>query len=278
MSESRLRANEGFSLVEIAVVLVIISVLVTIVAVPLATQIEQRRGDETRKQIELAKEALIGFAMANGRLPCPASATSNGVASYCTNPDPTLPCGALIIAAPPAHGRCSDSNGFLPAVTLGVAPVDAQGYAVDGWQDSSTLHRIRYAVSKFEIPAATERFPVTAPNGMRVAGMTALGAEPVPTMAVHLYVCGTGLTAASSNTDCSGMTKLTDRAVAVVYSVGKNATTAFASLSFDEKNNQGGSTDIVFTSDDTSATFDDIVSWVSVNTLFARMVQAGKLP
>ena len=278
MSESRRRTIEGFSLVEIAVVLVIISVLVTIIAVPLATQIEQRRGDETRKQIELAKEALIGFAMANGRLPCPASAISNGVSSYCTS-GTTGACGAPINGVPPSHGKCTDSNGFLPAVTLGVAPVDAQGYAIDGWQDSSTLHRIRYAVSKFEISTATERFPITAPNGMRAAGMTVLGADPIPTMAVHLYVCGTGLTTASSNTDCSvGVTKLTDRAVAVVYSVGKNATTAFASLSFDEKNNQGGSTDIVFTSGDARATFDDIVSWISLNTLFARMVQAGKLP
>ena len=77
MSEFRLLLAKGFSLVEIAVVLVIISVLATIVAVPLATQIEQRRVEETRKQIEVAKEALFGFAMANGRLPCPASAVSN---------------------------------------------------------------------------------------------------------------------------------------------------------------------------------------------------------
>lgn len=271
MSESRRRAIEGFSLVEIAVVLVIISVLVTIVAVPLATQIEQRRVVETRTQIELAKEALIGFAMANGRLPCPASAISNGVSSYCTNG--TGACGAPINGVPPAHGRCTDSNGLLPAVTLGVAPVDAQGYAFDGWQDSSTLHRIRYAVSKFESPAGT--FPVTSTNGIRTATMDTV-ALPA---SVHLYVCGLGLTAASSTTACSvGVTTLNDRAVAVVYSVGKNATTAFASLSFDEQNNQGGSADIVFTSGDVSATFDDIVSWVSLNTLFARMVQAGKLP
>jgi hypothetical protein len=95
----------------------------------------------------------------------------------------------------------------------------------------------------------------------------------------HLYVCALGLTAASSTTSCSvGVTTLTDRAVAVIYSVGKNASTAFASLSFDEQNNQGNSADIVFSSGDTGAPFDDIVSWVSLNTLFARMVQAGKLP
>ena len=276
MSESRRRAIEGFSLVEIAVVLVIISVLVTIVAVPLATQIEQRRGDETRKQIELAKEALIGFAMANGRLPCPADPnpmSTNGTASHCQLGTGSCTATTVTTTAILAHGKCAYSNGMLPAVTLGIAPVDAQGYAVDGWQDSSTLHRIRYAVSNFQSPAGT--FPVTATNGIRTATMDTV-ALPA---SVHLYVCGLGLTAASSTTACSaGVTTLTDRAVAVVYSIGKNATTAFASLSFDEQNNQGNSADIVFTSGDASATFDDIVSWISLNTLFARMVQAGKLP
>ena len=264
--------RNGFSLIEIAVVLLIISVLVTIVAVPVATQLEQRRGDDTRKQIELAKEALIGFAMANGRLPCPASATSNGVSSFCT-----LVTGACTTTTtPPTHGRCSDSNGLLPAVTLGVAPVDAQGYAIDAWQDGSTLHRIRYAVSNFYFTGGpTPIYPVTSANGIRTATMDTV-ALPA---SVHLYVCGPGLTAASSTTDCSvGVTKLTDRAVAVVYSVGKNAATAFASLSFDEQNNQGNSADIVFTSGDPNTSFDDIVSWISINTLFARMVQAGKLP
>lgn len=276
MNVSVRHQRNGFSLIEIAVVLLIISVLVTIVAVPLSTQLEQRRSDDTRKQIELAKEALIGFAMANGRLPCPASATSNGVSSFCT-----LGTGACVVtttttAAILTHGRCSDSNGLLPAVTLGFSPVDAQGYAIDGWQDGSTLHRIRYAVSKFEGP--TGIFPVTSKDGVRTATMDIVGADPV-SPAVHLYICGTGLTAASSATACSvGVTKLTDRAVAVIYSVGNNAATAFASLSFDEQNNQGNSADIVFTSGDPNATFDDIVSWISINTLFARMVQAGKLP
>ena len=271
MSEFRLLLAKGFSLVEIAVVLVIISVLATIVAVPLATQIEQRRVEETRKQIEVAKEALFGFAMANGRLPCPASAASNGVSSYCMSA--TGACIATKIVQ--AHGRCSDSNGLLPAVTLGVAPVDAQGFAIDAWEDGTGLHRVRYAVSKFEFPAASGTYPATATNGIRTATMDTVALST----SQHLYVCGLGLTAASATAACSvGVTTLTDRAVAVVYSVGKNGTTPFASLSFDEQNNQGPSTDIVFTSGDPSAAFDDIVSWMSLNTLFSRMVQAGKLP
>ena len=243
------------------------------VAIPLATQIEQRRVEETRKQIEVAREALFGFAMANGRLPCPASAASNGVASYCTNGPGA--CGAPVTVAPPAHGRCTDSNGWLPAVTLGIGPVDSQGYAIDGWQDGSPTHRLRFAVSKFENPAASGTFPITAANGIRAATMDTVALPG----SVHLYVCGLGLVAASSSTACSvGVTTLTDRAVALIYSVGKNGSTAFASLSFDEQNNQGNNADIVFSSGDASDNFDDITSWISLNTLFAKMVQANKLP
>ena len=275
MNESRQTQHDGFSLIEIAVVLLIISILATMVGIPLATQVEQRRVDETRKQIELVKEALFGFAMANGRLPCPASAISNGVASYCANG--TGACGTPTTAFQ-SHGRCSDSNGLLPAVTLGIAPVDAQGYAVDAWLDGSTVHRIRFAVSKFEFPnVGSGTFPITATNGIRSATMD----EVIKTTSTnkHLYICGLGLTSASAADQCSvGLTTLTSDAVATIYSLGKNGVSAFADLSFDEQNNQGVASDIVFTSGDPNATFDDIVSWVSINTLFARMVQAGKLP
>ena len=98
---------------EIAVVLVIMAVLLALVAQPLSSQIEARRREETRRQLEVAKEALIGYVISNGRLPCPATSTSNGIEAF---------------AAPPAdnaaNGACAQFNGFLPAVTLGLSPVD----------------------------------------------------------------------------------------------------------------------------------------------------------
>lgn len=261
-------AASGFSLIEIAVVLLILSVLISIVAIPISSQVEARRVEDTRKQVELAKEALMGFAVSQGKLPCPATAISNGMASYCASP--TGACTATTTMQ--AHGRCSDSNGFLPAVTLGISPIDAQGYAVDAWQDGSISRRVRYAVSKFESPAGI--FPLTASDGIRTATM-----DTVAT-ANHLYICATGLGTASPTTSCgAAVTTLSTKAAAVVYSLGKNATTPFAALSFDEQNNQDvGSNDLVFTAGDPNATFDDIVTWVSLNILFGRMVQANKLP
>ena len=80
-------AQTGFSLIEIAVVLVIISILLAIVAVPLSTQIDQRRRADTMRQLDLAKDAITGFAISNGRLPCPAlkvTGCTNGSECFCS--------------------------------------------------------------------------------------------------------------------------------------------------------------------------------------------------
>jgi hypothetical protein len=87
----------------------------------------------------------------------------------------------------------------------------------------------------------------------------------------YLYLCAPGL-AAVPTTNCGTAQELTKLAPFVVYSLSKDA----SNTSPDSANNQNG--DRVFTSGTPTATFDDIVTWGSLNTLFARMVQAGKLP
>lgn len=241
--------KDGFSLIEIAVVLVIISVLLSIVAVPLSAQVEQRRVEETQKMLESAKDALYGFASARGRLPCPAT---DGVTYGATNTS-----GA---ENPAGGGVCAVQVGFLPAATLGLTPIDASGFMADAWSDGSAARRIRYAVSLSNGSA------LTTTDGVKINTMSTVAGVQ------HLYVCSTGLTAAPPTANCGTMTVLTDQAPAVLFSVGKNSGTN----SFDETNNQNG--DKVFTSGTPTATFDDIVTWLSLNTLFSRMVQAGKLP
>jgi prepilin-type N-terminal cleavage/methylation domain-containing protein len=254
----------GFSLLEIAIVLVIIAVLTTIVAVPLATQVEQRRNEETQKLLDVARDALYGFAAANGRLPCPATAASAGQESFCPNASPAG-CGIPQVIAP-VHGRCVNAVGLLPAVTLGISPLDAAGYAQDAWADGSTSRRIAYAVSTYQNPANT--YVLTAPDGIKTATMGTTATNN------HLYVCSTGLTSAPPTTNCTapGVTTLVDKAPVVLFSFGKNN----ATNSFDETNNQNG--DKVFSSGIRTDTFDDLVTWLSMNTLFDRMVKAGKLP
>lgn len=268
--------QRGFSLVEIAIVLVIISVLIAIVAVPLATQVEQRRGEETLKQLEQIKEAIIGYAIANGRLPCPAVATGN---------EEFVP-----VTGNAANGNCLRMFGFVPAVTLGLSGLDANGFIVDAW--GLQQNRIRYAVADVDFtPPGTPAVPacpvgfnnaLTSTNGMRTATMACLADTSVALN--MLTICPTTPNGGagtpnnpSSVTSCTA--PLTSKAPFVVYSLGKNAATGGAG---DEAYNLDA--DAYFVSHtptpagSAAGEFDDLVTWGSINTLFARMVQAGKLP
>lgn len=55
----------GFTLIEMAIVLVIITILIGGLAMPLSAQIQARRIAETNKTLEEAKDAIIGYAMSN---------------------------------------------------------------------------------------------------------------------------------------------------------------------------------------------------------------------
>ena len=63
------RQPRGFTLVELAVVLAIFGLLLGIMVIPLGTQVDQRRFAEAERQLAAVHEALLGFAIANGRLP-----------------------------------------------------------------------------------------------------------------------------------------------------------------------------------------------------------------
>lgn len=238
--------GSGFSLVEMAIVLVIIGLMLGGLLMPLSAQMDQRRTSETQQTLNQIQDALLGFAIANGRLPCPATLATAGVES------------------PVGGGVCTNPwNGFLPAVTLGITPIDNAGFAVDGWQ--TPANRIRYAVT------------TSTGNAFTTTGSMAL------TLLADLRVCttATGITA----TTCGAAPALTNNAVAVIYSLGKNAATGGGGLDeLANPNTLGGSVDQVFVSHPrteaaaANGEFDDILIWLSPNTLYNRMVAAGRLP
>lgn len=240
--------QHGFNLVEIAIGLVIIAFALSAGLMTLSAQTEAQRLRDSNKLIADAREALIGFAIANGRLPCPASAASNGLES------------------PPNGGACTNPHdGFLPGATLGLPNLDSNGYAVDAWQ--TTANRIRYAVSTANTNA------LTTANGIKSATIGA--------MAPDLAVCASaaGITA----TSCGTATILSNNTVAVILSPGKDAAAYPGGAGADEAANLNG--DPVFVSHtptDAGAggggQFDDLVSWIAPGILYNRMIQAGQIP
>lgn len=98
--------NKGFTLVEMAIVLVIIGLLIAAFLIPLTAQLEQTRNAEAHRDLLEIKEALLGFAVTNFRLPCP-DTTGDGVDDGCADTNST-----------------SSTGGNLPWVTLGVKSTD----------------------------------------------------------------------------------------------------------------------------------------------------------
>lgn len=261
----------GFTLLELAVVVAVITLMIGSLLVPLTTQVNQRNVTETERRLEEARQALLGYAMAHGRFPCPASNASNGVESFAG--------GSSAV-----DGGCSDFfDGFVPAVTLGLTNLDANGYMVDGW--GLQQNRIRYAISNQAVPKVDQSpttncvaLPancltnaLTRNNGMQGVGMTNLAAVN------HLYVCASAPTGAN----CTGAQPLADGTAAfLVYSLGKNASEPTSGAGADESKNLDN--DNVFVSHTTSSAsgneFDDVMVWTSVNALISRLVAAGQLP
>ncbi|SMB24238.1 General secretion pathway protein H [Sterolibacterium denitrificans] len=239
------RPQRGFSLIEMAIVLLVVGLLLGSGLGLLGAQLDLQRTRASQKILEDARESLIGFAMANGRLPCPASPVSQGIES------------------PEGGGVCTHPyDGLLPGVTLGLPGVDGQGYLTDAW--SLPANRIRYAVTTAHGSSATTT------DGMRNTGMA--------TFTPNLSVCSSasGMTASS----CGAATALTNTAVAVILAPGKNAASGGSGL--DEATNLAGNRFFVSHAPSASGAangeFDDILTWLSSNVLYSRLVQAGRLP
>ena len=261
----------GFSLIELAISLAIVAVLITGLLVPMATQIGQRKVAVTEKTLEDVKNALLGFAAAHGRLPCPASDPGGGVEAF-------APAGGGNPAGDATNGRCLNSVGFVPGRTLSLTPLDADGYVLDGW--GTRLNRVRYAVA---LDPVTTVVPNVTNPFTRIDGIRAATLGEIAKMNSLLHVCDSG-TGVQAGVSCNTAKTLTSTAVVVIWSVGANAATGGTGA--DERENPNPryelSADRIFVShapsDVGASTFDDVITWLSFHTVANRMVAAGQLP
>lgn len=103
-------------MIEMAVVLVVFSLVMGGLLGPLSSQYENRQRSETVQAMANLAEALEGFALVNGRLPCP-DTSGDGLEDLTGN-------------------QCSAASGELPWATLQGQRSDAWG---NGWRYRVTL-------------------------------------------------------------------------------------------------------------------------------------------
>lgn len=102
------RRQAGFTIVEIAIVLLVVGLMIGGLVAPLTSQLEQRRVTETQRVMDEAREALLGFALRSGYLPCPAISAVDGREDR-------------------SGSICNKRYGYLPWATLGVQRLDGWG-------------------------------------------------------------------------------------------------------------------------------------------------------
>lgn len=252
----RLRIT-GFSLIEMAFVLVIVTLLLGGLLVPFTTQIDQKRIAETQKQLDEIKEALIGYALSH---------TSIGA-----TPQPYLPCPDATTTPVPGGGIANDGredrNGTVCAVAEGNLPwVDLGLGRSDAWGN-----HFHYRVADLNFADRAVGF-----------GLASSG---------NINVCSTWK-------NCPVASAIANNLPALVLSYGKNGYGAInvnrvagdittipcpgGGCGQDEVENTNGDVNFVSRTMTPSTVadgeFDDIVTWLSPNVLFNRMVAAGRLP
>ncbi len=267
------RRQSGFTLTEIAIVFLIVALLIGGTLMTFSAQNEAREITDTQRTLDQAREAIIGFAVRNGRLPCPAAGGGvNAVEGFCTAAAGA--CGLTILVPPnaaPAHGRCATPNGFVPAGALGIGPIDTNanlGLLIDSWQQP-----IRYSVTQVLAPAPSPANTMlfTAVGEMRRHVLTN------PPVAPDLLVCTTSAGANAATPACgAGVPGF--QTPAIVFSTGKFA----GAVGVDEAENIN--LDRIFVSrtptpvnPPTGQSFDDLASWVSPNILYNRLIAAGAI-
>ncbi|MGH8602445.1 MAG: prepilin-type N-terminal cleavage/methylation domain-containing protein [Gammaproteobacteria bacterium] len=265
------KSQAGFSLLELAIAIVILAAILGSVMVPVATQVQARKIMETEQLLDDAKEALLGFALSNARLPCPDNPAISGITGI---EDPPCAAGGV---------------GFLPWSTLGVTPSDSWGHLL--------IYRVTSEFTNAPNPATPCPPPPPPP--------------PPPTGDLDLCDGGdiTIITRGDlpgGPTNTKDPVPLTPppppprAAPAVIVSVGPNGSGGTdllgnilpAPAGADEQNNLNNDLQFVTrplvsnapgTCSDTTegqplCNFDDLVVWLSTPILFNRMVAAGRLP
>jgi prepilin-type N-terminal cleavage/methylation domain-containing protein len=308
--------SKGFSLVELAVALAIIALLLAGALIPLSTQIDVRNSADTQRSMESIREAIIGFAQANGRLPCPADGSLAAGAAGAGTEQFTAP-------------SCTALMGVVAWATLGLPETDAWGrrfsYRVSpAFADSienppgTPLATWNTRATAYTPPAPPPTFlpqsvssPVSPANQAPLCNLTTS-----PTLS-SFALCSLGDIAVFTRGGATTTAVPLGTALpAVIISHGKNGFGAWQPngtrlnpipAGNDEAANVNGNTQWIPTGGYLSwafysrtrtpaaggcvdpvppgttnaapaCEFDDIVVMITSNTLIARMVAAGRLP
>ena len=266
----QLNKNKGFSLIELAIVLVIVGILAGSFISTIGSRIENTRRSDTIAQLNTIRDAIIGFASSQGRIPCPAETDTLGVES------------------PATGGPCVLQHGFIPGKTLGLrGNYNRDILLLDNWGNP-----IRYSVT------------LTSASFNGIPDFTTAGemqAEGIDTLVPDLNICDEDSTAADVCAG-AGINSLINNAPFVIMSLGKDGDSfvgvvkpnsaqgensgevlatknaAGEDIAYLLPNGRAFVSKVYSAEGSAAGYYDDILIWESPFVLYAKMIEAGRLP
>jgi prepilin-type N-terminal cleavage/methylation domain-containing protein len=246
--------QRGFTLIEIAIVLVIIAVLMGSFISTLTTRIESSQVNETKDELEEIKQALIGYAFTNGYLPC-----ADCIGLGCPNGANVERDGFEDITPPGGVGcDVGGATGTLPWATLAIGGGDAWNTRYRYWVDPNFTDIGGITFASTGNGVIEEPDYVTDPTG---ATPQNLATNVVAVVYSHGKNTRGGISADNI------FRPAIDPLVNIDENENANHDTIFHSRppTPEDAATAGGP-------------FDDIVIWISEYELKAKMVEAGVLP
>lgn len=253
-----IKKQSGFTLIEIAVVLVIIGLFMGSFIGTFASRIDTTRRAETVDEMEVIKQALYGYAVSDAvaHLPCPdcrtAACVSGGIAANDGLEDRNgAVCDVDVADVDVTAGTIPIGN--LPWRTLGLGYADAWDNRYSYWASSSVTD----STANLQLDGAMDTATINTRTG-------------------------------------TNLTEVSDKAVAIIMSHGKNGFSAVSTQGGIQANPPAANIDELGNLDDdlnfvsrpktdegvaaAIGAFDDLFVWISEYELKARMIEAGKLP
>lgn len=246
--------QRGFTLVELAIVMFIVALLLGGMLLPLSAQQDIRARQETEKLLGDTRDALLGYAVVNGYLPCP-DTTGDGVEDV-TGTGSSRVCTS-------ADGASAD--GEFPYQTVGTQQADGYNF------------RLRYSVSSNFSKTIALANPgniivITRGDDPTTTGTTESKKENIlvttaPAVIYSVGKNGYGGLPNGGGTRISGPAAGTDEARN--YSGATKVSRTPMSISSGCADTETEGTPL--------CEFDDQLVWLSANTIFNRLVASGKL-
>ncbi len=235
-----MKQTRGFTLVEMAIVLVIFGLLLSTFLAPLSAQRDLKDYSDTQKSLEEIKESLIGYALSHGYFPCPAISASNG-------------------AEDRSGSTCNGGKrvGHLPWAELGVPKLDS-------WN-----HLYRYSVTLAYANSGTKisLSPLTA-RDITIQTRDSAGV-------VQNLTNSNDIPVVIMSTGKNGVWGYANDGTQVADG---SATNLDEDTNGNGNGRTFLSRNVTSNTATTGGEIDDIVTWISTNVYLNRMVAAGQLP